>query len=430
MSKTFIAVIRAHGTNCKVVRIDKDYATKKDYARDCRANGYYVNHILTVDELHKVQSEYKNRTRLECEEVNKLYEKYGEETLEILSDVVANEEPEQSEQGQSEPEQKQTEQQSEGNTPERKIVYKIDILKALKEAGYNQGRIKKEKLLNSSAVDKIRTGNTDISLKTVSAICNLLNAEPGDILTMVAHPQKEGKEEPEQSEPEQFQVPPQKKGKENFETHLETIQPDHDFVKWHLNYVENDYFPHIKSDFDIIKSIEKIEERNTLNEWEMTRMILDNNLDITPCIENCILKEIHFITKHHTTKIVVENPELGESDQGMYNIFSPLIKYAERKANLIYNCPENNSKEVINAAKACIMTSILLNELLENNLFPQFRLELAETLSKAGSENLAVCAKKNELLQGLGEEPKQTEPEQVQEIPQKKGKEEPKQAED
>lgn len=51
------------------------------------------------------------------------------------------------------------------------IIYK-DILKKLKDAGYNTNRLRKEKLLPESTLTRIRKGgilNTD----TIDRICNL-----------------------------------------------------------------------------------------------------------------------------------------------------------------------------------------------------------------------------------------------------------------
>ena len=55
------------------------------------------------------------------------------------------------------------------------IVYKKDILAALKEAGYNTNRLRKEKLLSEGV----------IALQNISKICELLNCQPGDLLEYV-----------------------------------------------------------------------------------------------------------------------------------------------------------------------------------------------------------------------------------------------------
>ncbi len=59
--------------------------------------------------------------------------------------------------------------------------FKIDILQALKEAGYNTYKISKDNLLSQSTVQKLRTGEP-VSWKNIEKICELLNVQPGDIL--------------------------------------------------------------------------------------------------------------------------------------------------------------------------------------------------------------------------------------------------------
>ena len=61
------------------------------------------------------------------------------------------------------------------------INYKIDILAALKEAGYSTARIRKDKLIGEATVQQLRHGKL-VSWATVETICRLLNCQPGDIL--------------------------------------------------------------------------------------------------------------------------------------------------------------------------------------------------------------------------------------------------------
>ena len=62
------------------------------------------------------------------------------------------------------------------------IQFKIEILPALKEAGYNTNRIRKEKLINEATLQKIRHGQVDLALSTIDTLCELLHCQPGDIL--------------------------------------------------------------------------------------------------------------------------------------------------------------------------------------------------------------------------------------------------------
>lgn len=63
----------------------------------------------------------------------------------------------------------------------RVLVYRIDIIKALKEVGYNSTRILKENILSQSAMQKLRK-NEMIGIKTLEQLCNLLDMQPGDII--------------------------------------------------------------------------------------------------------------------------------------------------------------------------------------------------------------------------------------------------------
>ncbi|MCC8101451.1 MAG: helix-turn-helix transcriptional regulator [Clostridiales bacterium] len=61
------------------------------------------------------------------------------------------------------------------------IKYKINIVSALKEAGYSTYRLRKEKLLSESTIQKFRDGDL-VSWENLSTICKLLNCQPGDLV--------------------------------------------------------------------------------------------------------------------------------------------------------------------------------------------------------------------------------------------------------
>jgi putative transcriptional regulator len=61
------------------------------------------------------------------------------------------------------------------------IRYKIDVLAALKAAGYNTTRLGKEKLLSPNVVQYLRSGKM-ISMDSLDKICDMLHMQPGDIL--------------------------------------------------------------------------------------------------------------------------------------------------------------------------------------------------------------------------------------------------------
>lgn len=65
------------------------------------------------------------------------------------------------------------------------VVYKIDVIAALKAAGYNTNTIRKEKLLSEGTLQSLREGKY-ISMEAISKICRLLDCQPGDILEYVS----------------------------------------------------------------------------------------------------------------------------------------------------------------------------------------------------------------------------------------------------
>lgn len=64
------------------------------------------------------------------------------------------------------------------------ITYKINVLETLKDAGYNTTRLRKEKLLNESAIQYLRDGKP-VGAKALNNICMLLDMQPGNIIKYV-----------------------------------------------------------------------------------------------------------------------------------------------------------------------------------------------------------------------------------------------------
>lgn len=64
------------------------------------------------------------------------------------------------------------------------IIYKFDVLQALKENGYNTNKLRKEKLLAEGVIQSLREGKS-ISFVNLDKLCQLLNCQPGDILEYV-----------------------------------------------------------------------------------------------------------------------------------------------------------------------------------------------------------------------------------------------------
>lgn len=61
------------------------------------------------------------------------------------------------------------------------IKYKVNVMEALKEAGYSSTRLRTEKLIGESYMTQLRRGEL-VSWKTMDTICSLLNCQPGDLL--------------------------------------------------------------------------------------------------------------------------------------------------------------------------------------------------------------------------------------------------------
>lgn len=61
------------------------------------------------------------------------------------------------------------------------LRYKVDVLGALKAAGYSSTRLRKEKLIGESYMTQLRHGEL-VSWKTIETICRLLNCQPGDLV--------------------------------------------------------------------------------------------------------------------------------------------------------------------------------------------------------------------------------------------------------
>ena len=64
------------------------------------------------------------------------------------------------------------------------IVYKIDVLKELKDRGYNTSRLRKEKIMGEATIQKIREKQL-ASWATIDTICSLLECNVGDVVEYV-----------------------------------------------------------------------------------------------------------------------------------------------------------------------------------------------------------------------------------------------------
>lgn len=65
------------------------------------------------------------------------------------------------------------------------LRFKVEILPALKEKGFNTNKLRQDKLLSESTIQKLRQG-IGVSWGNVETICRLLECQPGDILEYVS----------------------------------------------------------------------------------------------------------------------------------------------------------------------------------------------------------------------------------------------------
>jgi len=59
--------------------------------------------------------------------------------------------------------------------------YKTDMLELLKTAGFSTYRIRKDRLLSESTVQKLRNRES-VSWENIETLCRLLQCQPGDII--------------------------------------------------------------------------------------------------------------------------------------------------------------------------------------------------------------------------------------------------------
>ena len=64
------------------------------------------------------------------------------------------------------------------------LKYKIDVLSALKEKGYNTNKIRTENLLSQSTLQKFRN-KQGVSWENLETLCDLLECQPADLIEWV-----------------------------------------------------------------------------------------------------------------------------------------------------------------------------------------------------------------------------------------------------
>lgn len=61
------------------------------------------------------------------------------------------------------------------------LRYKIDVIAALKGAGYSTYRLRNEKIIGEATLTKLRKGEL-VSWNNIDTLCELLNCQPGDLV--------------------------------------------------------------------------------------------------------------------------------------------------------------------------------------------------------------------------------------------------------
>ena len=64
------------------------------------------------------------------------------------------------------------------------LKYKVDILFALKDKGYNTSKIRTEGLLSQSTLQKFRN-QQGVSWENLETLCRLLECQPADLLEYI-----------------------------------------------------------------------------------------------------------------------------------------------------------------------------------------------------------------------------------------------------
>ena len=65
------------------------------------------------------------------------------------------------------------------------LKYKINVGDALERIGFNAYKAKTTKLLSQNTLKKVKSDDTNISLKSLNNICMLLDMQPKDLLMYV-----------------------------------------------------------------------------------------------------------------------------------------------------------------------------------------------------------------------------------------------------
>lgn len=71
------------------------------------------------------------------------------------------------------------------------LRYKINVLQALKDKGYNTNTLRKNKLLAEGALQRLRHSEP-VSWSSLAQICKLLECQPADLLEYIPETETKG----------------------------------------------------------------------------------------------------------------------------------------------------------------------------------------------------------------------------------------------
>ena len=64
------------------------------------------------------------------------------------------------------------------------LIYKINVIQELKNKGYTTYKLRQEKLLSESTLQKLRN-NGGVAWKNLETLCELLECQPADLIEYV-----------------------------------------------------------------------------------------------------------------------------------------------------------------------------------------------------------------------------------------------------
>ena len=74
------------------------------------------------------------------------------------------------------------------------VEYKINVMQALKEAGYSSTRLRNEKIIGEATMQRLRHKQS-VSYEVLGKLCELLQCQIGDILVYIPDALNQLKEE-------------------------------------------------------------------------------------------------------------------------------------------------------------------------------------------------------------------------------------------